>query len=138
MGRARRAIAAKIGLDRETVMRGTFAVRALRRIVKPTDGGSQLDALKKEQRRLLAHQRAAAKRLAVDRLMDHMAVIHGVVLGWYLGPSENHCQICLAATGKNFFIGRRPVIGFPGAVHGHTCVCTAGAPFPNAVMLPTR
>jgi hypothetical protein len=132
-GIKRRGLASRLGLGEETMRRGWMATRALRRLAGADD---KLYQLGKEKRLFDRHRRAGKRRRDVDEAMDAQARVYGVVLGWYLGPNENHCEVCVNAHGKNFFVGRRPAIGFPGTVHGDTCGCSAGAPWPNAPMLP--
>lgn len=134
MGRRRTGAAAKIGLGEEIVRRGLMAVNALRRIV----GSGGLDGMKKqlakERKYFDSHRKLSKLRKKVRELMDQNAEVYGRKLGFYLGPNENHCSICISMNGKNFYADREPKNGYPGMVHPN-CNCSAGAPFPNAPML---
>jgi hypothetical protein len=131
----RRGVAAKIGLGRETVKRGLMAVNALRRIVTAGRLPDMREQLDKEKDLFSKHRRQARHRTEIYALMDQMARVYGRLLGFYLDPNENNCAICKEMEGKNFYYYRQPRDGYPGAVHPN-CKCSAGAPFPNAPMLP--
>lgn len=120
------------GTTEEIVKRGWFAVRAMKRIAKAPNKMKQFET---EKRYFQAHQQAAINRQKVRQLMEANRKFFGDIGGWYLGPNENHCPICVGAAGNNFRFARPPLIGYPGSAHPN-CNCSAGAPFPGAITLP--
>jgi len=129
------ALRSSIGRNRELVRRALYGLSAARRVANKVVGGKPLtDALKAEKANLEAHKRARKRRLAVDDAIEAARQVYGRTLGWYLGPNENHCPVCVDANGNNFRPRNPPSIGLPGAAHPH-CDCSAGAPFPNGRML---
>jgi hypothetical protein len=131
MGRPHSGIASFVGLGEEVVKRGWFAVNALKRLVSAQDKRKQFDT---EKRFFAAHKQASADRRKVDMMIDAVADVYGPLMGWYLGPNENHCAICIDAAGQNFRVERKPKRGWPGSSHVN-CNCSPGAPFPGATLL---
>lgn len=69
--------------------------------------------------------------------VDMAALQHGLLLGWYAHHDDRTTPECADADGKNFRADAMPLIGYPGTVHGSSCRCTPGAPFPGAPELPS-
>lgn len=123
------------GFLEEALKRAHFAARAARRVGKGVLGGKPIsDALQSERRNFQAHVRAQEQRRASDDVSTAAAARYGRTLGWYLGPNENHCRVCLAAEGHNYDALRPPAIGVPGTPHPN-CTCSPGAPFPDGKLL---
>ncbi len=127
----RRRVARLLYRSYEITLRGWFVVNGLKRLAKAEDKRAQLE---KEKLFFRAHQKMRDKRRAANEMIDAMADVYGPLLGWYLGPIEKHCVICIDAHGANFKVSRRPRIGWPSTVHDH-CACSPGAPWPNGRML---
>ncbi len=128
---ARSKIARLLSRSYEITLRGWFVVNGLKRLAKAEDKRAQLE---KEKLFFRAHQKMRDKRLAAAEMIDAARYVYGDVLGWYLGPLENHCPICLGAEGKNFKSSRRPGIGWPSSAHPN-CDCSPGAPWPQGQMI---
>lgn len=123
------------GFIEEALRRAHFAVRAARRVSRGVLGGKTLQAaLEAESKNFKAHLRAQDQRRASDDLTRAAATRFGRTLGWYLGPNENHCRVCLEASGNNYDALSPPRIGVPGSVHMH-CDCSPGASFPDGKLL---
>ncbi len=121
-------------LTRELVRRALFGLNSVRRVARDVVGGKSVaDSLSKERGNFEAHRMAQKRRLAVDRAVEAAREVYGDSLGWYLGPSENHCPICLRLAGNNFNPANPPG-GLPGSIH-HNCSCSSGAQFPDGKIL---
>ncbi len=120
---------------RELLRRAAYAVNAARRVAGKVAAGEPVaDALQKERPNFDAHKQAAEQRVKADRDLEAARRKHGPVLGWYLGPNENHCEICPPLAGNNFRADDPPAVGPPGGVHPH-CKCRAGAKHPAGRMI---
>lgn len=120
---------------RELLRRAVYAVRAVRRIAGKVAAGERVpEAVAKERANFDAHKRAGAERVKADRDLDAARRRHGPILGWYLGPNENHCNVCPPLAGNNFRADFPPDVGPPGAVHPN-CKCRAGSPHPSGRMI---
>jgi hypothetical protein len=53
------------------------------------------------------------------------------LLGWYAHPDDRVTPECKAADGANFRADVMPMIGWPGTLHGGTCRCKPGPPWPT-------
>lgn len=88
-------------------------------------------ALVSEGRFRTQHLEAVRNRARAGAAVDAASVLHGPLLGWYLGRAQTHTPDCVAANGHNFDATRPPRIGWPGTVHVR-CSCYPGAPHPGA------
>lgn len=123
------------GFVEEALRRAHYAARAARRVGRGVLGGKTLaEALEAERKNFKAHLRAQEQRSLSDEVTRAAAARYGRTLGWYLGPNENHCRVCLTAAGNNYDALHPPRIGIPGSVHMH-CDCSPGASFPNGKLL---
>ena len=100
-------------------------------------GKALLDGVSRETRYFGQHRDAIWSRAKAAMAVDMAALEHGLLLGWYTHLDDRTTPDCAAANGKNFRADAMPLIGYPGTVHGSTCRCTPGAPFPGAPMLPS-
>ena len=120
---------------RELVRRALYGINAARRVGRKVAQGRPLEeSLAAERPNLGAHRKARKQRQAADRATEAAAGLYGDVLGWYLGPNEEHCPVCAAAAGNNYRASNPPARGLPGSVHIH-CVCFAGPPIREGRML---
>ncbi len=124
------------GAAERLTLRGTpprqsaYIVSAARRIER---GGTAQD----ERRYLAQHLAAERTRRDAAKQIDQQAARHGPLLGWISVLDERTTDECRWANGQNFEFDRPPAVGgYPGTLHGGTCRCRAGAPFPNAPLLP--
>lgn len=90
-------------------------------------------ALDREGRYAQAHVRAAQARLDAARAVQQAADEHGSVLGWYAILDDRTDPVCRKLHKTNFSVNRPPSVGWPGAVHGSSCRCWAGAPHRSRV-----
>lgn len=110
----------------EVVRRCQYLVKAARRLM----AGGTLDA---ERRYLAQHLAAVRARKEAVAQVDAQARRHGPVLGWYAIRDSRTDPICRALDGTNFEAAKPPAVGYPGSLHGGTCRCKAGAPYPSAI-----
>lgn len=123
-------------VGRELFRAALYGVTAALRVAgKVAGAGVEVaDALAKERQNFDSHKAAARQRVAADRAAQDAREIHGEILGWYLGPNENHCEICPPLAGNNFYADNPPSEGSPGGVHPN-CKCRAGAPHPGGELI---
>lgn len=123
------------GAGRELLRRGLYAVNAARRVAGEVAAGKPVsEALAKERSNFDSHKAAGKQRVEADRDLDAARRRHGPVLGWYLGPAEQHCEICPPLAGNNFYADNPPSAGPPGGVHPN-CKCRAGRKHPAGRLL---
>ena len=132
----RMAVRARVkSAGRELLRRAAYGINAVRRVAGKVAAGEPVaDALARERPNFEAHQAAGKQRVQADRDLEAARRKHGPVLGWYLGPNENHCEICPPLAGNNFHADRPPAVGPPGGVHPN-CKCRAGAKHPAGRMI---
>jgi hypothetical protein len=112
--------------------RASYVLSAARRLAQGALGeGDFSKALGQERLYAAAHADASTRRIAAARTIDHLAGIHGPVLGWYARRDAKTTPECRLASGGNFSALNPPSIGWPGAVHAR-CRCYAGRPHPGA------
>jgi len=100
-------------------------------------GRALLDGVSRETRYFGMHRDAIWSRAKAAMAIDMAALDYGMLLGWYAHRDDRTTPECRDADGKNFRADAMPLIGYPGTVHGGTCRCTPGAPFPGAPLLPS-
>jgi len=97
------------------------------------------DALATEKRYMAQHVAASNQRIAASSAVDGAAEAYGNLLGWNAFIDARTSAGCRAASGKNFYADRPPVVegapSLPGAVHP-SCRCWPSAPFKGAPVLP--
>jgi hypothetical protein len=120
---------------------GAFGQGAQQRIARTTLSPDQLfpaptqpldRALEKERRYFAQHLNAERSRLEAARRVDQVAARLGTTtLGWHAVNDSRTTSECRAANGHNFDVVRPPAFGYPGTLHGGTCRCKPGPPFPG-------
>lgn len=102
-------------------------------------GQAVRDALATEKRFMGQHIAASTQRIRASTAVDGAADAYGNLLGWNARLDSVTSAGCRAASGKNFYADRPPVIegapSYPGAVHP-SCRCFPSAPFRGAPILP--
>lgn len=126
-----RGFASLTSLAEEALMRGFFAINAIKRIAGAEDKRAQLA---NERTYFDAHKKAQKRRRAVMEQVDAAASRYGPVLGWRAQVDSRTTGECRQANGKNFRADRPPSIGYPGTVHPH-CRCEITAPHTSGRML---
>lgn len=126
-----RGLASLTSLAEEALMRGFFAINAIKRIAAAEDKRAQLD---NERTYFDAHKRASKRRRAVVEQVDAASARYGPVLGWKATLDARTTPECRNAHGSNFRADRPPSIGYPGATHPR-CRCEVTAPHTNGRML---
>lgn len=121
--------------ETEVFYRSAYLLNAAKRIDRQMRVKGLRTAVKDERRFYKQHRDAQSRRTEAARVVDVAAQAFGPTLGWYAKNDGRTSAECKAAHGKNFPVGRRPAIGYPGTVHPH-CRCAPGAPFEGAGMLP--
>lgn len=79
-----------------------------------------------------AHERARRRRMDAALEVADAADLYGPTLGWHTHMDDRTTPECANADGHNFRADMAPVIGWPGTLHGGTCRCRPGPPFPGA------
>lgn len=121
--------ATRTNLESEGAYRAAYVLAASRRWHEGLKNGVSEEVLKeREDRFFKQHLEAQANRRVASAAVDKMARKYGATLGWYAVLDTKTSPECKAAHGKNFDIGKRPVIGYPGSVHPH-CRCKPGKAF---------
>lgn len=92
--------------------------------------GGSTDA---ERRYIAQHLQARQMRSTMARRVDAASRLFGPVLGWRAVMDKLTTPACRAAHGSNFHFASPPAIGYPGTLHGGSCRCLPGPPFPGAV-----
>jgi hypothetical protein len=88
--------------------------------------------LERERTYFAQHLNAArARREAAVRVDQEAQRLGSPVLGWHAIRDSRTTPECAAADGHNFEASRPPKIGYPGTLHGGTCRCKPGRPFPG-------
>lgn len=112
----------------EVLFRAQFVLAASRRVFAALGAGApRRQALAPEQRYFEQHMEAMQKRRDAASVADRLAARYGATLGWYATLDSRTSPECRKANGKNFTVGERPAIGYPGSVHPH-CRCKPGKP----------
>lgn len=112
--------------------RAAYVGQAARRIEAAPD---RRVAIAAEVRYYRAHLEASARRMVMAKRVDvFKRRIRSPLLGWYAVNDARTSSECRAASGRNFYFNRPPVIGYPGAVHPN-CRCTPGPPHPRGTMV---
>lgn len=106
--------------------RAAYVLSASRRL-QAASPSTRRETLARERRYFNAHLDATKNRRDVAAQVDKAAQRYGDQLGWYAKMDSRTSAECRKANGKNFTVGKRPEIGYPGAVHPH-CRCKAGKP----------
>lgn len=115
--------------DIERLFRAQFVLAGSRRVLAALRAGiAARQALAPEQRYFAQHIVAMRKRRDAAAIADRLATLYGATLGWHAILDSRTSPECREAHGKNFTVGERPAIGYPGAVHPH-CRCKPGRPF---------
>lgn len=115
--------------------RAAYMLAAARRIDERMGRGQTLEqATAAESTYAQMHVDAQRRRREAAQAVDAAADVYGLQLGWYANGDERTTPECAWANGRNFMADRRPVFGWPGAVHPR-CRCTAGLAFPNGRLL---
>lgn len=127
--------AARNTRESEVYYRAAYLLNAAKRIERNRKVKGLRSAVKDERRFFLQHRDAQSRRLEAARTVDVAAAVYGPTLGWHATNDNRTSAECKAAHGRNFPVGRRPAIGYPGTVHPN-CRCRPGAPFEGAAMLP--
>lgn len=113
----------------EVLFRAAYVLAASRRVLSALKTGStHRAAMEPEKRYFEQHLGAMRKRMDSAALADRRARLYGAKLGWHATLDSRTSPECKEAHGRNFNIGERPAIGYPGAVHPH-CRCKPGRPF---------
>lgn len=122
----------------EAYYRAAYVRNAAKRIGRQLRAGkTPAEALGPERRFWQLHERARrARQLAaheVARVSEQVGSnAQGVPwLGWYAHPDDRVTPECKAAGGANFRADVMPMIGWPGTLHGGTCRCVPGPPYPT-------
>lgn len=119
----------------ERTFRATFLYGSAKRIARQMREGKQpLEIIRVERAYFARHLEAQGKRRAAARAVDRAAASHGPVLGWYAKMDHRTTAECRWANGKNFEVGKRPPVGYPGTVHPN-CRCKPGPPHPGAISM---
>jgi hypothetical protein len=92
--------------------------------------------LEAERRYLAQHLSAERGRDEAAARVDQASSLYGPIVGWVSRKDDRVTPECAAAAGWNFRAAKPPVIGYPGTLHGSTCRCVAGPPFPGGRLLP--
>lgn len=90
------------------------------------------EATRRERPYWQAHERARRRRMDAALEVADAADLYGPSLGWHTHMDDRTTPECRAAGGHNFRVDVPPVIGWPGTLHGGTCRCEPGPPFPGA------
>lgn len=115
-------------LDLEPVYRANYIVQASRRVQRKVQSGTPVrTALAQERAYFDQHLDASRNRIKKAKLVNAAAIRYGNELGWYAMMDAKTSAECRQANGKNFNVGERPVIGYPGMVHP-SCRCRPGPP----------
>lgn len=123
---------ARRAAQQELYYRAAYVLRATARIQADLDTGRSLrEAVARERRFQLQHERARRIRLEATQRDIGNVELFGPVLGWYLNPLLNNERECIAADGHNYDALTGTVIGRPGTVH-MGCGCTSGPPHEGA------
>lgn len=121
--------------DSAPTWRAAYMLAAARRIDDRVSRGQTLqEATAAESTYRQMHIDAQRRRVEAAQAVDAAADIYGLQLGWYANGDQRTTPECAWANGRNFQADRRPVFGWPGAVHPR-CRCTAGPAFPNGRLL---
>lgn len=121
----------------EAYYRAAYVRNASRRIAARLKAGdSPSQALGPERRYWQLHEKARRLRQAaadqVARTSAQVGLTDGVpLLGWYAHKDDRVTPECRKADGANFTAHVMPAIGWPGTLHGGTCRCVPGPPFPT-------
>jgi len=96
-----------------------------------------LDAGVTRERRFYGqHLMAIWARQKAGAQADSSAQDYGRMLGWHTVIDGKTSRECRRADGKNFYVDRMPLIGYPGSVHP-SCRCEPGEPFDDGAILPS-
>lgn len=117
----------------EAHYRAAYLLAAAQRITRSIAAGkTPRAAVVGERPYWKAHERARRARMLASAAVARAAAEHGVLLGWHIVLDGHATPECKAADGTNFSALHPPLLGWPGTLHGGTCRCRAGAPFPYA------
>lgn len=124
----------------EAAYRAAFVAASARRIAGRMPAGADVspaDAIGPERRYLALHERARRARQEAAREVAQAAEVVGLTdgvpwLGWYAYPDDRVTPECKRADKANFRADQMPLIGWPGTLHGGTCRCRPGPPFPTS------
>lgn len=116
----------------EPQFRAAYILAASRRVRdKVAQGVPREQALRDERRYFLQHMEAMTNRRRAALAVDAAARRYGATLGWHATLDARTTPECRAAHGKNFDVGQRPAIGWPGSVHAN-CRCKPGRKFSSS------
>lgn len=117
----------------EALFRAAYVLAASRRVRAALKAGrSARAAMVPEQRYFEQHLQAMQKRKDAATTTDRLAGRYGAKLGWHATLDSSTSPECRQANGRNFNVGERPAIGYPGSVHP-SCRCKPGRPFSTAL-----
>ncbi len=115
-----------------------FFLAAARRLMEAAKLGTEAFKRQVAQERIYwsMHRKANRKRSASADLVSRTAGQTGfaTILGWSAAMDDRTSAECRAADGRNFYVAKPPMIGYPGAVHPH-CRCKPVPPYPGAKMV---
>src|SRR5512139_350090 len=101
----------------EGFFRAAYILNAAKRIERGLAKGTPRDVLIRQERIYFQqHLDAVKKRRSAAVAVDRAAITYGPKLGWYAKLDSRTTAECRAAHGKNFTVGVRPAIGYPGSV----------------------
>lgn len=127
-----------------TARRAQFAIASTMRVVNAMlaarahgeDAKAAGEAqMERERRYYQQHLDAMRQRAIAAAKVDMAAMEYGPLLGWKAVLDSHTSLECAAANGRNFYAGRPPYIGYPGAVHP-ACRCKPVRPWPGGKLLP--
>lgn len=129
----------------EAYYRAAYVRNASKRIGRQLRAGkSPAEALGPERRFWLLHEKARRARQVAANVVARTSETVGrneqgvPLLGWYAHPDDRVTPECKAAGGANFRADVQPMIGWPGTLHGGTCRCVPGPPFPTGDTVDRR